>query len=337
MQERSNESMQARRPVDIIFDTDMHTDCDDAGALAVLHALADERRVRIVGTVHTAPTPFGAQCVDAINTYYGRGATPVAGMTWVDYATAARYQRYRDNARWIEDLGADYVEIIASQFPRTQTKVGAVVQNSVALYRQLLATAADSSIVVCAVGQLTALAGLLASAPDDVSALPGAELVGKKVKLLVTMGLGIWPEGEDGFNWATDIPAAARVLNNWPGPLAVMPHGGDVLTGNRLVAITPTSNPVRRIYELFVPHVFPERNDHCRSSWDQCAVLYAATGFDDIFAGKPGYRLKFDGTSGKHHWKEDPTSPHVYIEQLTPSATVAEIVEELMCRSPSLV
>lgn len=329
--------MEARRPVDIIFDTDMHTDCDDAGALAVLHALADERRVRIVGTLHTAPTASGAQCVDAINTYYGRGATPVGGMMWVDYATAARYKRYRDNARWIEGLGADYVEMIATQFPRTQTQVGAAVQDSGVLYRQLLATAADSSIVVCAVGQLTALARLLTSAPDDVSDLPGAELVRKKIKLLVTMGLGIWPEGEDGFNWATDIPAAARVLNYWPGPLAVMPHGADVLTGNKLVTRTPTSNPVRRIYEVFVPHVFPERNDHSRSSWDQCAVLYAATGFDDIFAGKLGYRLNFDGTSGKHKWREDPASPHVYIEQLTPSSTVAEIVEELMCRPPSLV
>jgi len=38
-------------PVDVIFDTDMMTDCDDAGALAVLHALADRGECRIVATV----------------------------------------------------------------------------------------------------------------------------------------------------------------------------------------------------------------------------------------------------------------------------------------------
>src|SRR5512132_2023593 len=72
-------------PINIILDTDMHTDCDDVGALAVLHALADEGKVRIVAVMHTAPAPFGPRCVDAINTYYGRGNIPVGGMRWPDY------------------------------------------------------------------------------------------------------------------------------------------------------------------------------------------------------------------------------------------------------------
>jgi hypothetical protein len=33
--------------VKIIFDTDMHTDCDDAGALAILHTLADKGECEI--------------------------------------------------------------------------------------------------------------------------------------------------------------------------------------------------------------------------------------------------------------------------------------------------
>jgi len=35
----------------VILDTDMLTDCDDAGALAMLHALADAGEVRILGVV----------------------------------------------------------------------------------------------------------------------------------------------------------------------------------------------------------------------------------------------------------------------------------------------
>ena len=35
-------------PVKILFDTDMTTDCDDAGAMAVLHALADRGECEIL-------------------------------------------------------------------------------------------------------------------------------------------------------------------------------------------------------------------------------------------------------------------------------------------------
>ena len=38
-------------PVKVIFDTDMYTDFDDAGALACLHALADADECEILATV----------------------------------------------------------------------------------------------------------------------------------------------------------------------------------------------------------------------------------------------------------------------------------------------
>src|SRR5438046_2179973 len=38
----------AARPVKVIFDTDMDSDCDDVGALAVLHALADRGEAEIL-------------------------------------------------------------------------------------------------------------------------------------------------------------------------------------------------------------------------------------------------------------------------------------------------
>jgi hypothetical protein len=198
----------------------------------------------------------------------------------------------------------------------------------VALYRELLDGAEDGSIVVATVGQLTGLAGLLDSSPDGISATPGLELARTKVRLLVTMGLGFWPAGEDGWNWRCDIPAAARVLNDWPGPLAVMPHGADVRTGARLVATAPAANPVRRIYELYA-----KGNPH--PSWDQCTVLYAVNGPGELWGEKTGYRLWFDGLSGRHEWREDASSPHVYVEQVAPSERIADVVDELMYRLPT--
>ena len=64
-------------PVKVIFDTDMYTDFDDVGALACLHALADEGKCEILATVSsTRGTPSVGVC-QAINAWYGRGDIPV--------------------------------------------------------------------------------------------------------------------------------------------------------------------------------------------------------------------------------------------------------------------
>ena len=53
--------------VGIIFDTDMDTDCDDAGALAILHALADRGEAEILATVVSSRYPWSVPCVEAID------------------------------------------------------------------------------------------------------------------------------------------------------------------------------------------------------------------------------------------------------------------------------
>src|SRR5687768_16854650 len=50
----------AESPVKVIFDTDMDSDCDDLGALAVLHALADRGEVEILATVTSSQNPWSA-------------------------------------------------------------------------------------------------------------------------------------------------------------------------------------------------------------------------------------------------------------------------------------
>src|SRR3954468_698064 len=67
-------------PVDLIFDTDMLTDCDDAGAMAVLHALADRGECEILATVTSVPDLNSLATVEGINRYYGRPDLPL-GMT----------------------------------------------------------------------------------------------------------------------------------------------------------------------------------------------------------------------------------------------------------------
>ena len=57
---------------DVIFDTDMGNDIDDALALATLHALQSRGRVRLRAVTVTRVEPASAVFCDALNRYYGR-------------------------------------------------------------------------------------------------------------------------------------------------------------------------------------------------------------------------------------------------------------------------
>src|SRR5262245_8041091 len=81
----------AAEPVPIIFDTDMDTDCDDAGALAVLHALADRGECEVLGTMVSVSHPGSAPTVAAINAYYGRPDLPLGSVKGDSVAKASRY------------------------------------------------------------------------------------------------------------------------------------------------------------------------------------------------------------------------------------------------------
>ena len=65
--------------VKIILDTDMASDCDDAGALAVLNVLADRGEAKILAVVTNGKdlSNASAAAVDVINTYYGRPNIPI--------------------------------------------------------------------------------------------------------------------------------------------------------------------------------------------------------------------------------------------------------------------
>ncbi|HCH85950.1 MAG TPA: nucleoside hydrolase, partial [Lentisphaeria bacterium] len=51
----------------IILDTDFETDCDDAGALCVLHALARRGNAAIAGVIASVHSPWPAAGVRALN------------------------------------------------------------------------------------------------------------------------------------------------------------------------------------------------------------------------------------------------------------------------------
>ena len=64
--------MDTKQKVKIVFDTDIGGDCDDAGALAMLHRLCDLGEAQLVAVTASYASPFVAGCIDAVNTYFGR-------------------------------------------------------------------------------------------------------------------------------------------------------------------------------------------------------------------------------------------------------------------------
>ena len=58
----------------LIIDTDFETDCDDAGALAVAHKLADEKLIDLAAVNASVNSPLPALGTAALNAAFGRRA-----------------------------------------------------------------------------------------------------------------------------------------------------------------------------------------------------------------------------------------------------------------------
>ncbi len=300
----------ARAEVKIIFDTDMDTDCDDAGALAILHALADRGEAEILATVVSSHYPWSVPCVAAINRYYGRSNLPIGApkSEWAD--TGRRSSRYAKQ--------------ISEELP-TRWKSNDDAPDAVEVYRRVLAAQPDDSVVVVTVGYLTNIRDLLASRPDAISSLDGRALVAQKVRRWVCMG-GRYPEhlnpGVFG-NFKPDPTSAVIAVRDWPKPIYFSGSGEKIGTGGRLRE-TPIENPVRRVYELYLG------DKKTRPSWDPIAVLFAVRERADCWkVHTGGHNHIFD--NGTNQWREGPATNHHLVEVLPETADrLRETLDGLM-------
>ena len=297
--------------IPVIFDTDMESDVDDVGALAMLHALADSNEIEILGVMVCAENPWSILCADRINTYYGRGDIPLGQL-----------KKPGVNR---ESL---YAQQVAEEFPGTlASSVDAM--DAVAQYRELLASQPDTSVVILTVGYLTNLRDLLSSVPDHFSLLSGKDLVKRKVKSWVCMG-GMFPSGrEANIRWDTD--ASIEVVNQWPS--AIIFAGweiGNMDTAHGIPGL-PEDCPVRRAYESFgrIPH----------KSWDQVATLYATRGLENGPASgfwklSPPGQIFIDANDGSNTWTEDANGVHRYLIQMASDEEIASEINALMMHVP---
>ena len=303
----------------IIFDTDMTGDCDDCGALAVLHALADQGEVEILGCIASyGGNPYVAGCIDAINSYYGRGDLPLG-------AEQSPYGRTESH----------YLEAIATDTAHYGHDVitKADVPSAVSVYRKLLAAQSDHTVTIVTVGRLKSLHDLLESPPDDISDLDGVTLLKQKALRWVCMG-GRYPntEHKPEANFCTHGGAAytASTVALWPLPVVFSGHeiGNAIRTGAELIRESD-DNPVARAYRLY----FAGIKQNSRQSWDQTAVLFAVRGADPYW-DLVTQGMNVIGDDGINAWQETPDSSHAYLVQKQEPEMTAKLIEDLMTQPP---
>jgi len=236
-------------PVNIIFDTDMGSDCDDAGAMAVLHTLADRGEANILAVIFSSGrNPYGVGVCDAINTYYGRGNLPLG-------------QYKKDD---VGDPRDSFSRVVATNTKTYGHDIVSTAPDLLEVYKKVLEKQPDNSVTMVTVGHPHALSHLI----DDPA---GLNLVRLKVVRCISMaGAPDTPQNEWNFCQPGMEKYVANVLKNWPTPHYFSPAGEEVITGNRKLPDTPRENPVREVYKHY--------NDALhkgRSSWDQLAVLAA--------------------------------------------------------------
>jgi hypothetical protein len=277
--------------VRVVFDSDMDGDCDDVAALALLHVLADRGEARILATLASCRSDGTPSCLDAINTYFGRGDLAV-GVPKAGLRRPSKYTR-----------------AVATACPHDLKSVEEA-EDAVEVYRRVLGAQPDGSVVVVTVGFHTNVAALL-RAPG------GEDLVRRKVKHWVCMGGNFIgkPAKDDlklgNVNFQRDAEAAYFAIRNWPGrvtfvgrEVASVPSG---LKVGKAFARLPEKHPVRVAYEAYFGGTCEDRHVA-----DPAAVLFAVRGARDYWDVEDQGRLDLNPDM-TFEWKYDRDADQSYL------------------------
>ena len=305
----------------VIFDTDMYTDYDDVGALAMLHVLADRDECEIAAVVcntYGEGNKSVAAC-EVINAYYGRGDLAVG---------CAR-------SGGVEGAGGRGFRLPERYAQHVRHPVSTDAPPALDVMRRALEASPDGSVVLCSLGFLNNVADLV-RAPADRA------LVSRKVREWVCMAF-LYPKGKE-HNSMLDPASSAAALGNWPEDVSVtfidFNAGRHVYSG-RAVANLPAGrpNPVRDVFAHRLPpceKIVPGKSwDQMAGhpSWDELAVLVAVRGWRPYFSLQRG-TFRMVGDDGANDWADDPKSNRGRVTEKLSGEALGRVLDELMCTPP---
>ena len=307
----------------IIFDTDMDTDCDDAGALAILLQYVKQGRADLLGILTDTPDRYAAAACEAFCRHYGV-SVPIGAVHDAAYPTGegTRFDRYRTHRERNLAPARRYTHLLAERVGKWDDEYPAAAQ----LYRRLLAGAEQGRVTIVCVGTLTAIDELLLTGPDEISPLSGVELVKQKVARLVSMSNAAWPEVvANNFNYDMDPLASARVTATCPAPIHASPDGTRVITGASLSDRLPATHPLRLSYETYM-----EGERRGRSSWDLLTLYYVLEPESGCFTANPRGRLCYEQESRRTWWRDEQGRADREVRLAIPPEEMAARLEELL-------
>eukprot|EP00443_Scrippsiella_acuminata_P022516 CAMPEP_0115177432 /NCGR_PEP_ID=MMETSP0270-20121206/5379_1 /TAXON_ID=71861 /ORGANISM="Scrippsiella trochoidea, Strain CCMP3099" /LENGTH=428 /DNA_ID=CAMNT_0002590357 /DNA_START=33 /DNA_END=1321 /DNA_ORIENTATION=- len=350
----------------------MSTDVDDVVAICMANELTRRGEANLIGIVHDTGLLEGVGAVSVINHFYGNDEIALGAFM----GTFDNGSEILANGNWQSTGGVDegqstarttegpYVKNLVRDFP-SPVKNYSQVPDAVSVYRNLLASQPDHSVVLASIGFLTNLENLLRSRPDEISSLSGVELVSAKVKRIVVMG-GSYPNSSHlfgsvehewnfggGCNWSAPVcpttrQATAYFLEHWPADVPIVFLGFEVgvkilrraigCAKLELAAVAPEQPPnpcaaAFKDYREWNAEFWPQR-----PSWDPAAVLVAVRGVDPFFEVHAVGRNTVSSADGSNMWVADPPagghgqqSYLRFADEATGPSALGRAIDELVC------
>ena len=309
----------------IILDTDIGPDCDDAGALALLNIYADRGLCRILGVGHCTSNPYGAGAIDAICRHYGRDDVAIGTWTGGDFLNDEICSRYNK----------PITERLPNRYKERQP------EDVVRMYRRILAQQPDGGVEFVAIGPLNNLSALLDSGADDVSRYTGKELVARKVAKLTLMAGIFRPSDEDAaaeaerrggkhieefaeYNVMCDVTASRNVADNWPTPKSYIGWEAGLMETGDCFADESADHPVRMAYELW------NGGRQCRRcSWDLMTVMYAVEKGSPCVRDSAAGWIRFTAEGYTHFTADENGSDH-FGELAMDESGIAKYINDIL-------
>jgi len=199
-------------PLGLMFDVNLGMTTDSVLALALLHGLAGKQECRVASLTINYPDLRAARLCDAIERYYASATGPGLGGSVpaaVPIGIVESRKAPADQpllARTVALKDGEGSKIWASVIEKwNDTAIPEI------LIRNTLMANFDGRAAMVVSGPATNLATLL-NLPDIIP------LISAKLKVMVIAD-GEFPSGKSDPGFMSDLPAAKRVLADWPTPI----------------------------------------------------------------------------------------------------------------------
>ena len=299
----------------VILDTDLGSDVDDVGAVALANILHNKKIINLLCVTHTTSGLYGPLVCEAINEFYHNDNIPVAVHKGREFLK--------------EELENNYPHPTSDAFPHKHKSVEELPE-AIKILRKTLAN--NDHVTMIFIGPLLNLANLMKSEADEISPLNGEELINHKVNEIYIMGGGFaditglpkfdWPE----YNLAMALDESIYAIRRLKVRTVFVDGtiGQQVLTGAKVFEKYGDKNIVGYAYSRYVY----KNPDNSRFSWDPMTV-YVACIKDNLFK-KVGPGVVSIDEKGYTSFKEDKNGNFYVVDKNESYKKIQDVLEDLL-------